>query len=251
MRKINQGGAPMKTLPLTCGVFPSDTEARQKMWIMFASCRKYQIDLQMYGVGRTFPAYKTMMLDWQLEYLRTVPAEYTHVLFTDGWDAFFTAGLETIERKYRDLGSPDILISAFYQLANVSDVDLQYPNCFDTSKRYCYPNRGGYLAKREAIIDAFERMLALPRQTGDDCFNHYDAWQEGWYRPMLDSDCQIFQIADDDTVVREHDGTGEMYLLNTATGSLPCVWHHSGGYTDQVTGKDERMKPWASRLGII
>lgn len=239
----------MNLCVLTCGVFPTEEIARQKMWILFASAKKFGIDVTMYGVGRTFPAYKTMMLDWQLEHLRTLDPSYTHVLFTDGWDAFFTAPLATIIRKYEDMGSPQILVSAFYQLGNVSDAEKDYPNCFDTSKRYCYPNRGGYLAEIPAIIDAFERMLKLPRQSGDDCLNWYDLWATGW-RPTLDSQCEIFQIADDDTVVRDGPD-GEPHLLNTHTGRLPCVWHHSGGYTDQVTGKDARMIPWAERLQII
>lgn len=234
----------MKTLVLTCGVFPSEEIARRKMWIFFASCRKFGINATMYGVGRTFPAYRTMMLDWQLEHLKTVSPEFTHVLFTDGWDAFFTATLAEIEGKYQVMGSPDVLCSAFYQLGNVSDVEKDYPRCFDASARYCYPNRGGYIAKREAIIDAFERMVALPRQTGDDCMNWYDLWAQGW-RPMLDSQCEIFQIATDDCVI----SGGRLH--NTHTDSLPCIWHHSGGYASSDYGKDPAMIPWVRKLGII
>ncbi len=176
---------------VTCGVFPSEEIMRSKLWIFLASCKKFGIEPMIYGVGRTFPAYRMMMLDWQLEFLKTIPTEYTHILFTDGWDAFFTAPKATIIRKYQDMGSPDVLVSAFYQLANVSNAEERYPDLFDTSKRYSYPNRGGYFAKREAIIDAFERMVAQDEQTGDDCFNWYRLILDGW-RPTLDSNCEIF-----------------------------------------------------------
>ncbi len=256
----------------TCAVFPSEEEARQKLWIFLASCQKFGIDPMLFGMGRTFPGYRTMGLEWQLEFIKTIPKDYSHVLFTDGWDAFFTAPKETIIRKYQDMGSPEFLCSAFYQLANVSDMDKQYPGCFDTSKRYCFPNRGGYIGERQVVIDALERMLTLPNQTGDECFNWYDAIAEGWFKPTLDSGCSIFQIAEDDCTIADCAIVEEKItadgkfaaddkelinaprlrrLYNVYTGSLPCVWHHSGGYTDQVTGKDARMIPWAQRLGII
>ncbi len=233
----------------TCAVFPSEEEARQKLWIFLASCQKFGIDPMLFGMGRTFPGYRTMGLEWQLEFIKTISADYSHVLFTDGWDAFFTAPKETIIRKYQDMGSPQFLCSAFYQLANVSDVDKQYPGCFDTSKRYCFPNRGGYIGERQFVIDSLERMLTLPNQTGDECFNWYDLWATGW-RPTLDSECEIFQIAEDDTEIDTPEG-GSPRLFNMHTKTHPCVYHLSGGYTSQTTGKDERMIPWAQRLEII
>ncbi len=235
----------MKTHVLTCAVFPSEAEARKKMWIFLASCRKFGIEPNLYGVGRTFPGYKAMKLDMQLEYLEKNTEGFTHVLYTDGWDGMFAASLDVIEGVYRNLGSPSHLSAAWYGLANVSDVTIDYGGIFDESVEYRYPHVGGYLAERDAVIENFRRMLALPRQTGDDCFNHYDAWKEGWYRPMLDSHCRIFQSAEDHLAMKD----GQAY--NDHTGSFPCVLHISGGYTSQTTGKDERMIPWARRLGII
>lgn len=242
--------SPMRLMVLTPGVFPSFEDVKRKLWIFLASCEKAGVpktDLYFYGVGRGFPGYKAMMLDYQLEYLYLRRHDgYTHVLFTDSWDAFFCASLEEIITKYKAMGAPPILTAAFFQLGNVSDEEAQYPNCFDHSIYYCYPNRGGYIAEYGAIVDAFERMMRLPRQTGDECFNWYDGWQEGWFRPMLDSSCEIFQVTDNNATINENGR-----LLNTATGQQPCILHLAGGYCDQVTGKDHVMAPWAKKIGVI
>ena len=239
----------MKLMVLTAAVFPSEEEARRKLWIFLKSAEKAGVtnkDMHLYGRRRGFPGYKTMMLDYQVEYLRQHRDDgYTHILFSDGWDAFFVAPLTEIVMKYQQLNSPPILTAAFFQLGNVSDEEKQYPNCFNHDIYYRYPNRGGYFAEYEAILEAFERMLKLPRQTGDECFNWYDAWQEGWFRPELDSDCRIFQVTDNN--VAELNGR----LMNTHTRYLPCIFHHAGGYCDQETGKDRVMIPWARRLGVI
>ena len=240
----------MRTMVLTAGVWPTEQEARAKLWVFLKSCEKYNIQPHLYGMGRVFPGYRTLCLDWQLEYLISEATKgYTHVLFTDSWDAFFTDDLKQIEIRYKQLGSPDILCSAFFQLGNVSDEEKQYPNCFDHNIYYRYPNRGGYIADKDAIIYAFRRMLRLPRQTGDDCFNWYDAWQEGWFRPTLDSGCDIFQVSDAflDVVVLD----GQPKAINNKTNSWPCIIHLSGGYTSQTSGKDRVMVPWAKRLRIL
>ena len=239
----------MRLMVLTAAVFPSEAEARQKLWIFLKSCDKAGVppeDLHLYGMGRGFPGYRAMMLDYQLEYLKQHASDgYTHVLFTDAWDAFFIAPLAEVIRKYKLMGRPSILTAAFFQLGNVSDEVAQYPECFDHSIYYRYPNRGGYIAEYEAIVDAFERMLRLPRQTGDECFNWYDAWQEGWFRPQLDSNCLIFQVTDNHFEAFPSQG------YNRTTRQYPCILHLAGGWCSPETGKDHVMIPWARKLGVI
>ena len=252
----------MKLAVLTCAVFPSEAEARQKMWIFLKSCEKAGVlkeDLHLYGIGHGFPGYRHMKLEMQLEYLKDrLVGNYSHVLYTDGWDAFFTGSLTEVARKYEAMGSPQMLSSACWQLGNESRMD-PYQGCFSETDRYRYPCVGGYLAEVAYIIEMFERMLTLPRQTGDDCFNWYDGWQEGWFRPMLDSKCEIFQVTDDNcdielghpTITDGYVSYDAWRLVNRHTKTTPCILHLSGGYTDQVTGKDAAMMPWATRLGIL
>lgn len=240
----------MKLMVLTCGVFPSEAEARRKLWIFLKSCEKYGVEQpHLYGCGTPqFPGYIRMKLDMQLDYLKQNRGDYTHVLYTDGWDAFFTGPLSELLEKYQNLGAPPMLSSAFTGLANVSNMD-DYAGCFDASLHAPYPHVGGYIAEMAVIIDAFERMLKLPRYTGDDCFSWYDGWQEGWFRPELDSRCEIFQVSHQDCsyVV----APGRIRLWNTVTRTEPCILHLSGGYTDPATGKDDRMIPWAEKLGVL
>ena len=169
----------MKLIVLTAAVFKSEAEAMKKLWVFNASCKKHDIVPYYYGIGREFPGYRMMKLEWQLEWLKANRDKGTHVLYTDSWDAFFVRDLWQVVYWYRQLGMPPILTSAFYQLGNVSNEEERYPACFDHGKRYCYPNCGGYIAEIPAIINAFEKMLRLPVQTNDDCFNWYDAWKIG------------------------------------------------------------------------
>ncbi len=238
----------MRLAILTCAVFPTEADAHKKLWIYEASCNKYipQEHMFWYGIGDRFPGYRAMKLDMQLEFLKLmVICNHTHVLYTDSWDAFFTGPYDEIVSKYESMGKPAILSSACWQLANVSNEAVDYPGCFTADTRYKYPHVGGYIAEIPAIIDAFERMLALSPNTGDDCFNWYVAWKAGWFRPMLDSNCEIFQVTNDNISIK--DGR----LHNTLTGSNPCILHLSGGYTDPVTGKDATLIPWAKELGVI
>jgi len=240
----------MKLAVLTCAAFPSEDEARRKLWIFLRSCGKFKIDPILYGIGtQQFPGYKRMMLDMQLDALKQIPEGYTHVLFTDGWDAFFVAGLQEILEKYDAMGRPAFLASAYIGLGNESDMS-KYVGCFDETIPYRYPNRGGYLAERGFAIDCFQNMVDMPHQTGDDCFNWYEGWREGWFRPTLDSKCEIFQVSDVNASFTNL-LTDEVRLLNTVTGSKPCVIHLSGGYADPEHGKDEALKPWARALGIL
>ncbi len=238
----------MKLMVLTAGVWPTEEEARRKMWIFMRSTELAGIpkeDLHIYGIGRTFPGYRQMCLDFQLEYLKSEAVRgYSHCFFHDGWDGFFCAPLTEIISKYEAMGSPPILCSAYIGLGNQSDMS-SFVGCFDESIPYRYPNRGGWIAEIPAMIEAYERMLAQDGLTGDDCMEWYRGWREGWFRPKLDSGCDIFQVSDNSLEVR--DGRAR----NTLTGSSPCIIHLSGGYTSSDFGKDPTMIPWARAVGVL
>ena len=231
---------------LTAGTWPTREETHKRLWIFMKSCERFGISPTIYGIGtKQFPGYRAMKLDMQLAFLKQLSPDHTHVLYTDALDAFFTGPLDEIIESYKSYGSPAILSSAFFQLANESNEMLNYPGCFDHSIFYRFPNVGGYMAEIPAIIEAFEKMLLQSVQTNDDCFNWYLGWKEGWFRPVLDSRCDIWHISDNYAEVEN----GRLY--NSFTKSNPCILHLSGGYTSQENGKDDRMIPWAKRLGII
>jgi hypothetical protein len=103
------------------------------------------------------------------------------------------------------------------------------------------------MAEVPAIIDAFEKMLTLDVELkGDDCHYWYKALYEKVFTPVLDYNCQIFKVSDDSCTM---DFDNRLFCISTRTN--PCILHLSGGYTDQNTGKDDRMVPWAKRIGIL
>ena len=245
----------MKLKVLTCAVFASEEEARNKLWIFLRSCEKFKIEPVLFGSGRIFPGYRVMGCEWLLEALKVMPSDVTHVLFSDSWDAFFLSDLDEILDKYRRIGSPPILVSAYIGLGNESDMS-KYKGCFDESIPYRYPNRGGWIAEVPAMIDALEKMVATGDQTGDECFLWYRGWREGWFRPTLDSHCEIFQVSTENMemmpkVIIDINRGRTLRVQNRVTGSFPSILHLSGGYSDPQTGKDERMKPFAKALEIL
>lgn len=241
----------MKLMTLTCAVFSSREIAEKKMWIFMASCKKFGVDPHLYGTDRVFPGYRAMKLDIQLEYLEAKAGDFTHVLYTDGLDAFFCAPLAEIIAKYEAMGAPPILTSAANQPWPQEQAES---GLYDESVVYRFPHVGGYIAETRAIIKVFRGMLKLERQTGDDCQNWFDAWKEGWFRPTIDSGCHIFQVGAENCRIAEGVGKDfdECYrVVNDATNSLPCILHLPGGYTSQAIGKDDRMVPWAKSLEVI
>lgn len=231
---------------LSPAVFPSMEIALHKLRFFLLSCERFGINPHLYGIGtKQFPGYRRMKIELPLIHLATL-SHYSHILYTDSWDVLFTGPLEEIQSKYERMGSPPLLQSAFYQLGNVSNEAERYPGCFDPSIHYRYPNCGGFMGELDCIRAGLERMKDSYPQYGDDCFMHYDAWKEGWWRPILDSNCDIFQVrSEENTVMAGH------RIHNQLTGSFPCILHLSGGYASQTTGRDADMQPWAERLGLI
>jgi hypothetical protein len=185
-----------------------------------------------------------MRLDGQLKFLRENTEGFTHVLYTDGWDAMFTASLDEIVGKYRTAGSPPMLTGGGFMFGNEPDIDkTPYAHLYDKRVKYRYPSMAGYIAEIPYLIDIFSRMNKEER--ADDNFAWAEAVREGWFAPVVDTSCQIFQDQEDDCAL----DNGRLY--NLLTDSQPCILHLGGGYVNPETGKDERLLPWARKMGII
>ena len=256
----------------TCAVFPED-QVQSRLRIFLASAQKAmgkrQYPVIPYGIGERWTIYRDIKLTKQLAHLKSdVMRTFSHILYSDGSDAFFCGPIDEIVTKYEDMGSPSLLVSASHHLANVSDEQKQYPGAFEHDTKYCYPHVGGWIGEKDAMIAAFERMELEENKTSDDCFSWFDAWRDGWFRPQLDSKCEIFQVTDEDCIVgnlhgsehnlpieteagRFHSLNVHQRLENTHTGTNPCILHMAGGYHDPVHGKDYAIEPWAKRLGIF
>jgi hypothetical protein len=241
----------MKFLFLAPAVLPSEAEVRHKMRFFLKSCERWGIKPHLYGIGtKSFPGYQRMKLDvplaWMADFIRH-NAEYTHVIYSDSWDVVCTGPLDEIIDKYRKLGSPAFLASAANFMPNVSDEEKQYPGVFKHDKPYAWPQVGGYVAEIPHMMETFRRMIKEYSKYNDDSFAYFDAIRDGWWHPVLDSNCDIFQVRSEE-YTEIVDG---VRIRNTITGSMPCLWHICGGFTSHTTGTDERMTPIAEMLGLL
>jgi hypothetical protein len=246
-------GVAVKLLVITAAFFGSEAKAREKIWIYLASCEKFGIEPHLYGCdAKQYPGLLRMRLLGALEYLEDRievsgnPEGFTHVLYSDSWDAFFTAPLEDIITKYRNLGSPAVLISGEEVCGNIPDVEAtEFAGCFDGSCHYRYPGVF-YIAEIPAIIDLMRKMIkrGIDLSASDDLLPWLNAWKEGWI-DCMDSECAIFQSISKHVIIRD----GKLH--NILTGSYPCLYHSGGGYVDPVRGKDDRLVPYATAIGVI
>lgn len=247
---------PLKIMYLGIAVWPSWEIAARKMWIWRRSIDRFGYRFFYYGVGTPqFLGYRQQKVEAPLEHLLTHGwGDCTHILYTDCCDCLMLAPQGEIERKYEDMGKPPMLVSGSRELGNVSDDRFK---CFDSTeppfqghKLFRYPNVGGYLMEADLAVDMYRKMK--PYSEGDDCFIWYRGFEEGWFRPEIDADCQIWQVRSHEEgyseIVRK-DGT--LRFRNKITGTYPAIWHCSGGYSDPEFVKDEAMRPWAETFEII
>lgn len=195
--------------------------------------------------GYIYDGWFQIKIVHMLEALRSIKSK--HVLYTDGNDSLFLGDADEIWRKYEDLGSPKMLVSASVNALNdtwmgndyYNEAITHYP---DTGTPYKYPHAGGFMGDRLYIISMFEKMLPYKEKwPGEDAQVWFEGWRDGWFRPAIDSECNIFQCGGCGKALKHLKIINHRYY-NTETSSYPCILHDNGGYTDQVEGKLERMK---------
>lgn len=230
----------IKLAILTTAFFPNIRPLR----MFVASAIKYGYDpIQFMGLRQQYRPWAEMKIKDKIpEFQRLIYAGFTHVLYSDARDAFFTGPYSEVLEKYQTMGSPSCLASTEPNCNPNSAMDYYYP---DVGK-YRYHCVGGYLAELPWMLNKFTRMLPYMAKSGDDAEIWQWGWEEGWFRPELDSGCEIFQTLDH----AENDlGVNDIGRLeNMVTSSFPCIFHLNGGYSDPITGKYDHMIEWWNRL---
>lgn len=226
----------IKLAILTTAFFPN----LKPLNMFIASSRKYgYYPIHFMGLHEQYRPWAEMKIRDKIPEFQKLMAEgNTHVLYTDARDAFFTGPFTELVAKYQSMGSPECLASTEPNCNPNSDMIPNYP---DVGK-YRYHCVGGYLAELPWMLSKFQRMMPYLAKSGDDAEIWQWGWEEGWFRPELDSKCEIFQTldhAEDDLIV-----TVDKRLGNTYTGTQPCILHLNGGYSDPITGKYDHMKGW-------
>lgn len=224
--------------------FLTTCQTEAQIELMLRSCRKYNIALRYFAFGKPCADWAHLKIEEPLVAFEKLLKEgFTHVLYSDSRDAFFTGGPEEIVLKYKAMGYPPCVVSA-ERACNPNDSYREhYP---DPGTPYRFHNVGGYLALIPWMYGSFKRMVSYFNRSGDDAEIWQWGWSEGWFRPKIDSTCEIFQTNTgwEGEVLEVREGR----LYNTITKTNPCVYHLPGGYTDPVRGKLEALLPWWNRI---
>jgi hypothetical protein len=201
--------------------------------------------LRTYGHGEQYANWTRMKVHRMIPELEKLQAEgFTHYLYTDGRDAFFTRSLTYILDMYNALGKPDGLLSGHPEPFTLEY--LAYHNDFLKPAKYRHHCCGGYLGRIDYWLDCHRRFVRddyESRPTGGDEAGVWQwAWADGWFRPQIDTGCHIFQnLGGCEADVRIAAGG---WLENTYTDSFPAILHFTGYCKDQIYGVYDAMKPW-------
>lgn len=197
-------------LVVTC---PALYPTRERIHFLDDSARRFGIELKPHGLGQQFVDWRHMLMESTLPAFRQYASEgATHVLYVDGNDSLFVKGLDTIVERYTAYRQPRCLMSA------------------DQGTNFL--NAGGYMGELDFIIPMWEALYE--RYGADD--GDYQNWVIQSFprlspRLVLDDAGAVFEPVDEEHPVC--DG---------------CVLHFRGGYSDPVTGRDERIAPVVREL---
>lgn len=203
-----------------------------------------------YGDGEQYENWTRMKVHRMIPELEKLKAAgFTHYLYTDGRDAFFTRSWEIILDRYENLGRPDGLLSgqpeAFTQESLAHHYDFLKPD------KYRFHCCGGYLGRIDYWLETHRKFVRddyESRPTGGDEAGVWQwAWADGWFRPDIDSGCTIFQNlggANNPDVMVNSRGV----LINTHTCAHPAILHFTGYCKDANYGVYDDMKPWWDML---
>ena len=244
----------MNLAVITACVFPTEAP----IWRLRKSCERFGIDLKPYGIGLTYTDWPDIKITKMLEHFRSLQAYgFTHVLYTDGRDSFFVAGLTEVESKYEAVGSPGCFMAAEATCYPRIELAELFP---PTGHTYRWIGSGQFMGRLDYLIYAWQMLTdAYMNKPGEDQNEQgwmLDAFVRGTFGPefVLDTNCQIFQSAGNGHITGGIGTDKDLRLegprvYNTVTKSYPCAVHFNGGYSDPVTGKDAVLKPVWDAIG--
>lgn len=264
---------------LTSCFFPSRRPIR---FLEVSAALCHASPLRTYGDGEQYANWTQMKVNRMIPELERLKAEgFTHYLYTDGRDAFFTRPFSYILAAYESLGRPDGLLSGHDQPFTLAS--LGHHNNFLKPAKYRFHCCGGYLGRIDYWLETHRKFVRddyESRPTGGDEAGVWQwAWADGWFRPQIDTGCAVWQNLGGCEVDVVIDNGGEydlftpeqaaewervrrergpcrvpMYvesagsLHNKLTQSYPALLHFTGYCKDPVYGVYDAMKPWWDAL---
>lgn len=206
--------------------------------------------LRTYGDGELYENWTRMKVHRMIPELEKLQAEgFTHYLYTDGRDAFFTKPFQYILSAYDALGRPDGLLSGQPEPFTLESLAPHYD--FLKPAKYRFHCCGGYLGRIDYWLETHKRFVRddyESRPTGGDEAGVWQwAWADGWFRPQIDSGCSIFQNlggSEIDITKGPTNDKSDMCIINWHTHSRPAILHFTGYCKDPMYGVYDAMKPW-------
>jgi hypothetical protein len=219
-------------------VSPTFYPSLEPCQLLVDSCKQHKLNLHLYGLGEPWTWYTDVKVFRLAEEIKKIDSEY--ILVCDADDAFFVTDEKEILHTYHKTAGDRILVSA----DRIGDGDEKYPQSIFRDKypasatpwKYC--NSGGYIGKKEAILDLLDKMATVQHPTYIPVWRSKD-WANDQFRmsvvflngyPLkIDTMCTVFQTMG---CIQEDEykwwGSNPPFFFNGVTGTFPCVIHFNG-----------------------
>lgn len=217
----------MKLFIFTAAFYDRDYD--QKLEMLRATCRKFDLELYTYGKKQTFNFYGSKIVSMGVQ-LNNVKKDYTHALYTDCGDSMFLTGLEEIITKYQQMGSPPLVVSGEKTCFPFGDMASKFP---ESPSPWKYMNPGMYIGEIPTLLDVMSKCASFYQLQTNDQGHWYEAWNKYELPITVDENCQLFQTMSESNWDEEF-ALEEGRLVNKITGTRPCVVHFNGG-KDEIT----------------
>ncbi|NJD18746.1 MAG: hypothetical protein FIA95_05620 [Gemmatimonadetes bacterium] len=202
---------------------------------LLASAEHQGIPVQVLGLGRPWAGF-LQKLEAVRRALEGVAGDRI-VVFTDAFDAVYLRPASALEERFLATGRPVVFgAAACFHAPGNEEIVARYP---PSPTRYRYLNSGCYAGHAGALARILERVLDHPA-TDDDQALLSRYFVEHPDEIALDYSSELFVATsgrpyDGDLVV---EGGG---LLDTHTGSRPCVLHTPGKYFGVLEDYSSRL----------
>lgn len=175
---------------------------------LLKSAAKHKVKVRLYGLGQPYGSWMQVQVERLLDELRALTTPY--VLYTDGSDVVYRAGIEDVWERYESLYKPPLLFA--YERSGL--------------------NAGCWIGQREKAITDLEYIR--DRYTdGDPQVRWRQAALEGKVRVLGDIGRRIFEVVE---------------AAKPEFGDAP-VLHFAGGWSDPVHGRAWKIEPIWEEMG--
>jgi hypothetical protein len=190
--------------------------------LLVKSAEHVGIPLRLYGVGVPYASHTESKFRGAIEECRKLKDEgYSHVLYTDGFDALFLRGEVDIIAAYMEFGAPEWMLSAETNCWPYPERSSEYE---ETESPYKYLNAGGWIGRIDYLLKCAPVVLAQTYTEDDQGMITQAYLNRHILGTVVDRWCRVFYTANGPALeVMESKN-----VLNRATGTYPAVIHFPG-----------------------